>query len=163
MVTILPDTISQSLGTLVAGVALIVGNAYDNDQLTERGFLLKKTIIHGLIAQDMTAADGPLLFGCGRGDLNVSQLADATTEIQKVPSTEVQGKIMKIFRESLMYVPLAVEGQNPLTTAIKWGGGKGIPLNVEKGMVWFVINRDGNDLQTGGVLKAEMTHFGVWL
>ncbi len=163
MVVILTDVLSQSLGTLSAATALIVGNAYDNSELTERGFLLKKTIVHGVQVQDLTAGEGPILFGCGRGDLTAGLITDAVDEAQKIPDTEVQGKVQKIFRESMRYVPSVVDSQGPISYTIKWGGGKGIPAMVEKGFNWWVINRDGSDLTTGAVLHAEMTHYGVWL
>ena len=150
---------SQTLGTLAAATALIVGNTYDNSELTERGFLLKKTIMTVLV-RELTAGEGPILFGCGRGDLTAGLITDAVDEPQKIPDTEVQGKAMKIYRESLRY--LRPDG-NPTTYVIKWGGGKGIPAMVEKGFNWFVINRDTDPLSTGASLKAEATHYGVWL
>ncbi len=163
MVTILLDLMSQSLGTLADGVALKVGANYDNDQLTSRSFLMKKIMMNAQVI-DLTAGDNPLLFGMCSGELSVGAIKAALEQIQTDNDPAEDGIALRIFWETLRYIPLNVTSNaDPTHYEVSLGGGKGIPMQVDQGWQWFVFNQSGGAMNTGAVFKGFATYYGVWL
>lgn len=161
MVEILTELLSQSLGTLNSLVALKVGAAYDNDQLTSRSFLVKKFMIN-IGVKGITAGDEGLLFGCCSGELSVGAIKAALDAIILSKDPAETGIALRVYWETIRMIPnLALNA--PLSYSVSLGGGKGIPQQVDQGWQWFIYNVSGANLQTGSTIKGSVVTYGVWL
>ncbi len=166
----LPNLLTTSLGALASLTALIIETDYAEGNL-KRDFLLKR--IRAQVAIKILEADEQVLIGFCRGDMTIAEIATALGNNLPDPddfqlwdnfviASGIYWQTLKIFTGN------AVSG-TPVARMMDWnddikiGGGKGIPLQADKGIQMFAFNSSGGALTTGSQLQGFYELVGVFL
>ncbi len=136
---------------------------------TDRFRLIKCTA--RVTLKGITANEGPLLFGLASNALSVTQIAAAisangpTSRQQKTDQNEAElpvwvlgsfASLSATIVELLKATSSGTDGY--VSETIRWTFG----VDASPGYSFWVQNRSGGALQTGGVVTVETKMFGVW-
>ncbi len=158
----LPAAFRTALLTLNSDTALIIDNGYGT--ALKRAFLIKQIRYElGLEASD---GDDMIIIGMANGGATIAEIASALAtklvdpgEASAWPSF-ISSKV--ILWETVRAIP-GNEPQAVLNETISIGGGKGIPMAVNKGIQLFVFNPSANSLTTGATLLGLYQIIGVFM
>ncbi len=158
------DVTALTLGTLANEVAVKVQSLVPSEDLR----LLKSEI--NAVAIGMTIVEGSgLLFGIADNELTVGEigeaiLADGPTDRNEVPERE------QVERPVVVLSQLDMDETE--TRGVFRDMHSGAPTMINKkrwtysnpeGWCYFVFNNTGGALTTGGSVRIQGTHYGLWL
>ncbi len=158
MSTVVPSV--TSLGILASGTALLISTSADTEMTA--GFLVKQVQINAGV-HDLDPTDS-LVVGYAQGDASIGEISVALTTVATNPFDVGEASLVTkkqiIFWETLQYLSSA---ENTINGMFKIGGGKGIPLGEDNGIVLFAFNAGPAAFTTGATINGLWTLKGVWL
>lgn len=157
---IIKEDISQVLGTLAGGGAILIGT---NQATMLSAFRMLKSLITAQVT-GLTSGEGmnSLMLGIANGNLSLAEL-EASIE-SNGPVDRSDRILTELAERAVWYIgrfhgPGFASSLASLDAIFKarWSFGE------TDGWNFFIHNLDASALTTGATVRMKVTHFGVWI
>ncbi len=167
-IQMLPEILNAGPGALTEGNVTLIDQVYGQGNL-KRSFLLKQIIAHYGWDQEQGSTGDSVLIGFANGSMGTAEIAAQLATVLANPNdtktwddyAQMGGIFWQTIRQILngttTYLGIRVD------ETITIGGGKGIPLIKEEGILLWVYNASTGAIASGNKLIGMYALVGVWL
>jgi len=167
-IQMLPKVMNAGPGALTTGNVTLIDQTYGQGNLT-RSFLLKQIIYQLGWDQEAGSTGDSVIIGFADGSMGTAeiaaQLSTALVNPNDTKTWDDYSRMGGIFWQTLRMI---LNGTTTYTgirvsETVTIGGGKGIPLIKDEGILLFVYNASTGAIASGNKLVGLYALVGVWL